>query len=799
MSRAALTPSRRHRYSAAVAFGLIVALLSPAAPATAAPGPVAGPTELTVAYDALDSVTLAWGPAPVDAVGFALSYIDTAGDETTIALALADRSIRLTDIGYGSAPAGLRTRFADGSVSEPSLIDVLRGSVANLASAIDRIEQETETTLTETVTLSSRTRLAAAIGAARDLVAGGATSDQVLAAATAVTDAAADLVDYRVVLKYIADFEARDVSAFTPGSQARFAAALDAARQLVAVAATDPAAAVTWVQIETTVNELSYAFFSALAAPDELAALLAEAHTVVDGPLAEEVTGFSARGIRTAIAAADAAIADVDPTVDALDAAVESLRSALAATVARPSALRAAFAAFAELGLDGSEFSGARARDIAAAHTAAVAADDADTRIADLSAAGSTLSAAIAAAVRVDTLRDAIAEDDASLLIPLDYTSASWTVFARAFQTSVDLLAQATALDAAPITAARLSGQADSLHEARLALVKPTPFASSGITVGGPVRPAGGAPLPPGLYLQVIDGMISLSNVGGSLNFSAGQFGYIPRASQPPVIVPVNPNLPFTPPPTFTAPSTTITAPSAGSVDCEVRRVAFAAPDAVAIDEAAAGHPVDASSAIPVAATSPTDSVTRPPKTYCNRMAASGARMASLFAVTAAAAAAAPAYQIVSVLPATSHPSGNARVSFALPADADGGDLFLQYTYNGVYVETVAAVKVTQAIGTPVTGNSTTGTPVTGTPVTGVPAVGTPSTGTASAGAPTLTLTAVAAGAVAASSRPAGTSPPRLAATGTDSGPLAGAALLLVLLGLALWLAPSARRRRRSA
>jgi hypothetical protein len=80
--------------------------------------------------------------------------------------------------------------------------------------------------------------------------------------------------------------------------------------------------------------------------------------------------------------------------------------------------------------------------------------------------------------------------------------------------------------------------------------------------------------LAPGLYVQVIDGIINLSNKGGSQNFSAGQFGFTASFVQPPVVVPNNPGIQFTPPPTFSS-STISGANSNGSkaktVDCEVR------------------------------------------------------------------------------------------------------------------------------------------------------------------------------------------------------------------------------------
>lgn len=56
-------------------------------------------------------------------------------------------------------------------------------------------------------------------------------------------------------------------------------------------------------------------------------------------------------------------------------------------------------------------------------------------------------------------------------------------------------------------------------------------------TVGGGVASADA--LPPGLYVQVIDGQIQLSNRGGTTNFTAGQFGTITLPYIPSTI-PVN-------------------------------------------------------------------------------------------------------------------------------------------------------------------------------------------------------------------------------------------------------------------
>ncbi|HEY0846900.1 MAG TPA: FecR family protein [Noviherbaspirillum sp.] len=85
----------------------------------------------------------------------------------------------------------------------------------------------------------------------------------------------------------------------------------------------------------------------------------------------------------------------------------------------------------------------------------------------------------------------------------------------------------------------------------------------------------GGMSRAPGLYVQVLDGMISLSNGGGSLNFAAGQFGYTPSFTAPPVVLPSNPGMQFAPPPAFSS----TTGPqggaggsgASGAVDCEVR------------------------------------------------------------------------------------------------------------------------------------------------------------------------------------------------------------------------------------
>jgi hypothetical protein len=104
--------------------------------------------------------------------------------------------------------------------------------------------------------------------------------------------------------------------------------------------------------------------------------------------------------------------------------------------------------------------------------------------------------------------------------------------------------------------------------------VKPLQLAQAPVIPKPPSGPAGGSALVPGLYVHVIDGLISLSNKGGVQNFSAGQFGFTPSLVQPPMVVPANPGLKFTPPPAFSAPlpsGGTTSGAKSNTVDCEVR------------------------------------------------------------------------------------------------------------------------------------------------------------------------------------------------------------------------------------
>jgi hypothetical protein len=90
----------------------------------------------------------------------------------------------------------------------------------------------------------------------------------------------------------------------------------------------------------------------------------------------------------------------------------------------------------------------------------------------------------------------------------------------------------------------------------------------------GPLPPSPTAGRAPGLYVQVLDGLIHVSNPAGTNNFSAGQFGFTPSFKTPPVLLPTNPGIQFTPPPAFqqsTGPVAANGGNKAKTVDCEVR------------------------------------------------------------------------------------------------------------------------------------------------------------------------------------------------------------------------------------
>lgn len=87
------------------------------------------------------------------------------------------------------------------------------------------------------------------------------------------------------------------------------------------------------------------------------------------------------------------------------------------------------------------------------------------------------------------------------------------------------------------------------------------------------------APLPPmrvpGLYVQVLDGQINVTNRGGTQDLITGQFGFTASNTTPPLVVPNDPGILFTLPVSFSQPDGATGATSKGSVpaavDCQVR------------------------------------------------------------------------------------------------------------------------------------------------------------------------------------------------------------------------------------
>lgn len=50
--------------------------------------------------------------------------------------------------------------------------------------------------------------------------------------------------------------------------------------------------------------------------------------------------------------------------------------------------------------------------------------------------------------------------------------------------------------------------------------------------------------IPPGLYLEVMEGAINASNGGGGLDYTAGQFGFVDSFEKTPVLLPADPGIP---------------------------------------------------------------------------------------------------------------------------------------------------------------------------------------------------------------------------------------------------------------
>jgi hypothetical protein len=126
---------------------------------------------------------------------------------------------------------------------------------------------------------------------------------------------------------------------------------------------------------------------------------------------------------------------------------------------------------------------------------------------------------------------------------------------------SPQLMQAATASDASP---------------GRVSVAEPSPMRSATpLAQGIPAGPTSGTGLPPGLHVQVLSGMIAVTNHGVTQAYQAGQFGFVRNLTMPPVLVPNNPELRFIPPPAFSAgnpASGSANHPSSSNaVDCVVR------------------------------------------------------------------------------------------------------------------------------------------------------------------------------------------------------------------------------------
>lgn len=101
-----------------------------------------------------------------------------------------------------------------------------------------------------------------------------------------------------------------------------------------------------------------------------------------------------------------------------------------------------------------------------------------------------------------------------------------------------------------------------------------SPSTPSGIALPSVPPATLGANRAPGLYVQVLDGMIQVATPGGSLEFAAGQFGFVSSLDTPPSVIPATPGMQFTPPPAFSSSATGTTLTSgvkSNTVDCVVR------------------------------------------------------------------------------------------------------------------------------------------------------------------------------------------------------------------------------------
>lgn len=95
----------------------------------------------------------------------------------------------------------------------------------------------------------------------------------------------------------------------------------------------------------------------------------------------------------------------------------------------------------------------------------------------------------------------------------------------------------------------------------------------------------GSRALAKGLYVNVIEGAIDVKNQAGTLAFAAGQFGYVSNFIQPPVVLPINPGIPFSPPPSFSGNNNTSKPPPANATNAGAAQ-STTAPAAAATNNA---------------------------------------------------------------------------------------------------------------------------------------------------------------------------------------------------------------------
>ena len=173
-------------------------------------------------------------------------------------------------------------------------------------------------------------------------------------------------------------------------------------------------------------------------------------------------------------------------------------------------------------------------------------------------------------ATYIDGAEDQLAQRDFDSTPPMDATPASLEASELPMEGALPME------DSLVPAMTRPTGSHLYVRVASVAMrtAQPVELTDSPLRLSQIAPPTNTGGMPPGLYVQVIDGLINVSNSGGSTNFAAGQFGYTPNIKQPPVIVPTNPGMQFTPPPAFSAPTNGAQnsgGSKSGTVDCIVR------------------------------------------------------------------------------------------------------------------------------------------------------------------------------------------------------------------------------------